>query len=146
VTTRLTPATPVHLAPSYATPAWLVRGLTNEPGVLSLYAGRLRLVTATGVVFDAPLGAVERLAFPWYEGAGGLRVTIGGRRYKLALGRPHGAALPAPRLLDATGPERPGDATGGPSDSSADHGAGPAVHSVLEGRRAGRVWRTLLGA
>jgi hypothetical protein len=142
VTTHLTPASPVHLAPSYATPAWLMRGLTNEPGVLSLYAGRLRLVTATGVVFDAPLGAVERLAFPWYEGSGGLRVTVGGRRYKLALGRPHGAALPAPRLLDAAGPER--SAGGDAGEQTA--GVGPAVHSVLEGRRAGRVWRTLLGA
>lgn len=130
MTTHLTPASPVHLAPSYATPAWLVRGLTNDPGVLSLYAGRLRLVTDTGVVFDAPLGAVERLTFPWYEGSGGLRVTIGGRRYKIALGRPHGAGFPADRLLDAGDPER-----------SERHG----VHSVLEGRGAGRVWRTLLG-
>jgi hypothetical protein len=132
VTTHLTPASPVHLAPSYATPAWLVRGLTNDPGVLSLYAGRLRLVTATGVVFDAPLGAVERLAFPWYQGASGLRVTVGGHRYRIALHRPHGAGAPPLRLLDA--------ATGSAEDG------GPAVHSVLEGRRAGRVWRTLLGA
>jgi hypothetical protein len=36
------------------------------------------------------------------------------------------------RLLDV--------ATGSAEDD------GPAVHSVLEGRRAGRVWRTLLGA
>lgn len=131
MTAHLTPASPVHLAPSYATPAWLMRGLTNEPGVLSLYAGRLRLVTGEGVVFDAPLGAVERLAFPWYQGAGGLRVTVGGHRYRIALGRPHGAATPPLRLLDA--------ATGSAEDG------GLAVHSVLEGRRAGRVWRTLLG-
>lgn len=133
---HLTPASPVHLAPSYATPAWLIRGLANEPGVLSLYAGRLRLVTGSGVVFDAPLGAVERLAFPWYQGAAGLRVTVDGHRYKIALGRPHGAGFPADRLLDAGGPERAG---GTPT-------AGVAVHSVLEGRRAGRVWRTLLDA
>lgn len=136
---HLTPASPDHLEPSYATPAWLIRGLTNEPGVLSLYAGRLRLVTGTGVVFDAPLGAVERLTFPWYQGAAGLRVTVGGHRYKIALGRPHGAGFPEDRLLDAGGPERPGTTAGGDS-------GGVAVHTVLEGRGAGRVWRTLLNA
>ncbi|GLZ47686.1 hypothetical protein Acsp06_38710 [Actinomycetospora sp. NBRC 106375] len=136
MSTHLTPASPVHLAPSYATPAWLMRGLTNEPGVLSLYAGRLRLVTGAGVVFDAPLSAVERLAFPWYQGAAGLRVTISGHRYRIALGRPHGAGLPPARLLDASGPDRAG----------AENPGAVTVHSVLEGRRAGRVWRTLLGA
>lgn len=135
--THLTPASPTHLAPSYATPAWLLRGRAAVPGVLSLYAGRLRLVTAGGVVFDAPLGAVERLAFPWYEGSAGLRVTIGGRRHRVSLTRPRRAGFPADRLL------------GGASE----HGGGTvdktgavAVQSVLDGRGAGRVWRTLLGA
>jgi len=139
VTTHLTPASPTHLAPSYATPAWLLRGLTNEPGVLSLYAGRLRLVTGEGVVFDAPLGAVERLAFPWYEGAAGLRVTVGGRRHRVSLHRPRGSALPPARLMGqdvepVVGTARP------------DTDRGIVVHSVLKGRGAGRVWRTLLGA
>ncbi|MDD7965254.1 hypothetical protein [Actinomycetospora lemnae] len=136
VATPLTPASPTHLAPSYATPAWLLRGLTNEPGVLSLYAGRLRLVTAEGVVFDAPLGAVERLAFPWYQGSGGLRVTVGGRRHRVTLSRPKGAAFPASRLLDA----------GSRADAGSDRAAPVTVHTALQGRGAGRVWRTLLDA
>lgn len=135
MTTRLTPASPTHLAPSYATPAWLLRGLTNEPGVLSLYAGRLRLTTAAGVVFDAPLGAVERLAFPWYQGSAGLRVTVGGRRHRVTLTRPKGAAYPGTRLLDASRAE-PG----------VERSSGVTVHTVLQGRGAGRVWRTLLDA
>ena len=117
----------------------MLRGLTNEPGVLSLYAGRLRLVTGEGVVFDAPLGAVERLAFPWYEGAAGLRVTVGGRRHRVSLHRPRGSALPPARLMGqdvepVIGAARP------------DADRGITVHSVLQGRGAGRVWRTLLQA
>lgn len=137
MTTHLTPASPTHLAPSYATPAWLLRGLTNEPGVLSLYAGRLRLVTGEGVVFDAPLGAVERLAFPWYQGAAGLRVTVGGRRHRVSLHRPHGSALPPARLMGQDVEPVVGTARD-------DAGRGITVHSVLQGRGAGRVWRTLL--
>lgn len=97
MTTHLTPASPTHLAPSYATPAWLLRGLTNEPGVLSLYAGRLRLVTGEGVVFDAPLGAVERLAFP-------------GTRARPACGSPWAGAGTACRCTARAGPRyrRPG--------------------------------------
>ncbi|MDD7917261.1 hypothetical protein [Actinomycetospora callitridis] len=137
MTTHLTPASPTHLAPSYATPAWLLRGLTNEPGVLSLYAGRLRLVTGEGVVFDAPLGAVERLAFPWYEGAAGLRVTVGGRRHRVSLHRPRGSALPPARLMGQ-------DVEPVIGAGRADADRGITVHSVLQGRGAGRVWRTLL--
>jgi hypothetical protein len=133
VTTHLTPASPTHLAPSYATPAWLLRGRAAVPGVLSLYAGRLRLVTAGGVVFDAPLGAVERLAFPWYEASAGLRVTVGGRRHRVSLTRPRGAGFPADRLL------------GGAEPGTGDKTGSVAVQSVLDGRGAGRVWRTLLG-
>ena len=138
MTTHLTPASPTHLAPSYATPAWLLRARRSEPGVLSLYAGRLRLVTADGVVFDAPLGAVERLAFPWYEGSAGLRVTVGGRRHRVSLTRPRGAAFPADRLLGRGGEP-------GPSAGAVDKTGSVALQSVLEGRGAGRVWRTLLG-
>jgi hypothetical protein len=141
VATRLTPASPTHLAPSYATPAWLLRARTSVPGVLSLYAGRLRLVTAAGVVFDAPLAAVERLAFPWYEGSAGLRVTVEGHRYRVSLARPRGAAFPADRLLGGAA-----ESAHGPGGGAVDKTGSVAVHSVLDCRGAGRVWRTLLGA
>ena len=114
MTTHLTPASPTHLAPSYATPAWLLRGLTNEPGVLSLYAGRLRLVTGEGVVFD-----------------------VGGRRHRVSLHRPRGSALPPARLMGQ-------DVEPVIGAGRADADRGITVHSVLQGRGAGRVWRALL--
>ena len=126
----LNPAQATHVGPTHASVAWLRRGLVNDPGVLTLYAGRLRLETDAGVVFDAPLPAIERLTFPWYEFSGGLHLTVGGRRYKVSLTRPNGAELPAARLIG--------------------HGteliaAGVAVNSIVEGRRSGKAWRALLG-
>ena len=121
----------LHDGPHHSSPAWLLRGIQNDPGVLTLYAGRLRLETERGVVFDTPLAAIEKLSFPWYQASGGFHVTVGGQRHRVSLTRPNGAELPAARLIG--------------------HGteliaAGIAVRSVVDGRASGKVWRQLLGA
>jgi len=58
-----------------------------------------------------------------------------GHRHRVSLTRPRGAAFPAERLL-GRGTEHAG---------GVDKTGAVAVQSVLDGRGAGRVWRTLLG-
>lgn len=103
--------------PSYATHAWLRDGKESTPGVLTLHDGRLSFVEGGTVVFDECPAASE-VDFPWYRFGGELRVTAGGHRHRIALTPPHGA-------VDADEP----------ADDPAD---------ARDGRRAGRIWRTLL--
>lgn len=100
-----------------STEAWLLRGISYVPGVLILADGRLfylacgfgslwkwqmnKLERAAGqpglaermdagencIVFDIPLAEVE-VEFPWYYFSGGMKVWVGGVRYRLSFGKP----------------------------------------------------------
>ena len=108
---------------------WILRGLRNEPAMLMLDGGRLRLDTAERRVFDVPLEGVE-VAFPRLQFDGGCRVRIGDEAHKIAFVRPNGAAdLPAHALVRITG---------------GIGGLGAAIGKVRdigEGRTAGRRWK-----
>ncbi len=59
-------------------PAWLLRGLTDSTaGVLSLRNERLSFVEdADKIVFDAPVGEVGDIKFPWHLFGNGLTLQV----------------------------------------------------------------------
>jgi hypothetical protein len=104
------------------TRAWLLGGALagNVEGVLRLAGRRLNFTGPSGQVFDAPLDDVRDVTFPWYYFNGGLKLRIGMKRYRVSFVEP----------------------VRGDGDLSALFGLG----GVAEGRRAGRLWRQILGA
>lgn len=102
--------------PRYATHAWLRSGRRNLPGVLALHDGRLSFTGSGQVLFDDRADTSD-VDFPWYRFGGELRITAGGRSHRVSLTPPHS-------LTDS----------------------GDEVVERADGRRAGRIWRTLLDA
>lgn len=117
------------------TPAWLLQGLTgNVPGTLELSGRRLRFLSREGLLFDSPLSEVGDLVFPWYYFGGGVKLTAGGVHYRLTFVRPNGT-----QVFDA-----PNDYMGLDNGDSISEDAARAVPSILDGRSAGKVWKTIL--
>lgn len=75
------------------TEAWILQGITrNVPGVLGLDEGRFTFVTDDEqAIFDAPLSSVADVKVPWYYFGGGMKLTVGGERYRLSFVRPTAA-------------------------------------------------------
>lgn len=100
------------------TEAWLLKGISSLPGILTLAQGRLSF-TASGsgsfwrgqlrtleqqagrpglaklldeggnaVVFDAILSEVRNVHIPWYYFSGGIKFTLDGVRYRFSFARP----------------------------------------------------------
>jgi hypothetical protein len=115
---------------SFATPAWLLRGIMNTPGVLVWRHGRLSFTSDEGVIFDEPLTPASEVSFPWWYFGGGFKVTAGGRRHRVSLTRPNGAPSPA-AAYDLVGLELAS--------------AARSLADVAAGRSAGAAWRQVLG-
>jgi hypothetical protein len=113
---------------AHRSPAWIMSGIMDTPGFLSLEDGRLVFVSDDGIVFDEPLDRVTDIRFPWWQFSGGFKATIGGTRRRISLTRPNGSPHPAELL---------GDAGGLISAFSSFRDAG-------KGRRSGKQWRALL--
>ena len=105
--------------PALRSPAWLLSGLTGSvPGELTLAHGRLAFETRDGRrMFDAALGELAAVTFPWYYFGGGMRVRIATDSYRVSFARPGNL------------PEDPGE----PGD-------------IRSARRAGAAWKSALGA
>src|SRR5205807_2278250 len=78
---------------------WILRGLGNSPAVMTLAKGHLALTSEEGAVFDAPLAEVREIKFPWYYFGGGVKLTVGTKRYRISFVRPNGAQDVPGRLL-----------------------------------------------
>jgi hypothetical protein len=113
--------------PEFASVAWVLRGLfgSGEPCLLQLAGSQLSLVGDDGPVFDVPLTEVEAV-FPRYYFSGGVKLRVGGRKYRLSFVRPTNTRAPG------VSPARElGRALDGLSDA-------------VTGRQAGKEWRRLL--
>lgn len=105
------------------TAAWLLRGTRSVPGELALSGGTLRFTAhgrgnlsrsglrglerrvgraglaerlvagERSVVFEAPLAEVRDVRFPWYYFSGGVKLTVGGVRYRLGFDQPSNTKL-----------------------------------------------------
>ena len=120
------------------TPAWLLTGLSNKPGVLELARGRLAFTAEDGRVFEAALAEVTNVKFPWHYFGGGVKLQVGERKYRISFVRPNGGTYAAGRLLASAGGA--GGAAGGLMT------AGLAVRDIGSGRKAGSAWKTVLAA
>ncbi|TCK27702.1 hypothetical protein [Pseudonocardia endophytica] len=114
----------------HQSPAWILSGIMNTPGFLSLYDGRLSFVSDDGVVFDEPLARVTDVRFPWYYFSGGFKATIGGTPRRISLTKPNGAPDPQSGWLVSGG-----DDLFSAASSLADAG---------KGRTSGKQWRAVL--
>ncbi len=141
------------------TEAWLLKGINSLPGALKLQDGRLsytafgtgtcghgllsKLEQASGqtgfaqrledgdeaLLFDAPLTGVEKIDFPWYYFSGGMKVTVGGVRYRIGFDRPANSTVPM--HFD---------------ESLEDLSRGlESVSEVARARRSGKAWKAVLG-
>lgn len=118
---------------AFASPAWLLHGLTgSSAGWMALGEGRLAFTDGEALVFDVPLGAIDRIRFPWYYFGGGMKLRAEGREYRISFVRPNGAEVATARLLGEAG------------SPAALVLAAEKIGSVVEGRAAGRRWRELL--
>jgi hypothetical protein len=120
------------------TPAWLLIGLGNEPGMLELVDGRLAFTTIEGRVFDVPLSEVQNITFPWYYFGGGVKFRVEGEQYKVSFVRPNGAQDVPGQLFART------DIGGAAGDAVALLTAGRKIVDVGQGRKAGKAWRAAL--
>ncbi len=135
-------------SPRLRTAAWLLRGISSLPGVLSLannrltftafgsgnfWPGQLRQLEAdTGlaqlaqrlenderaILFDVPLAEVEAILFPWYYFSGGVKFTVGGVRYRFGFDKPANTMIT-------------GDVEGN-------------INEIARGRQSGKAWRKAL--
>lgn len=121
-------------------PAWLLVGIGNTPGVLELDDGWLAFTTEEERVFHTPVAQVEDLKFPWYYFGGGMKFRIGDKKYRISFVRPNGASDVAGRLLAKT------DVGGAAGDAFALLTAGRKVLDVGSGRGAGKAWKSALGS
>ncbi len=120
------------------TPAWLLTGIANKPGVLELARGRLAFTAQDGRVFEAALADVTNINFPWYYFGGGVKLQVGPHKYRISFVRPNGGTYAAGGLLADTG--------GVAGAAGALLTAGLAVRDIGSGRHAGNAWRAALAA
>lgn len=136
-------------SPRLRTAAWLLRGISSLPGVLSLannrltftafgsgnfWPGQLRQLEAdTGraqlaqrlesdqrsILLDVPLDEVEAIRFPWYYFSGGVKLTVGGVRYRFGFDRP--------------------------ANTMPSHDVVGNINEITRGRQSGKAWRKALG-
>lgn len=117
------------------TPVWLLVGITRSvPGVLELADGHFAFTTEEGRVFDVPISAVSEVKFPWYYFGGGVKFKIGADSYRLSFVRPNDASDIPVHLFDE--PE-----FGAPAALLT---AGRKGLDISEGRRAGKIWKSVL--
>lgn len=67
---------------------------------LEVEAGHTGLAKRLGddentVVFDVPLADVQDVTFPWYYFSGGVKLTVGGVRYRFGFDRPANTRMPS---------------------------------------------------
>lgn len=98
-------------------PAWLLSGFTRSVGgELALAQGRLAFETGDGRrIFDAELGELSAVSFPWYYFGGGMKLRVGASSYRVSFARPGNL------------PDLPGE----PGDIGSARGAGAAWKSAL---------------
>lgn len=70
---------------------------------LEAEAGRVGLAKQLGddqrtVVFEVPLSEVQDVTFPWYYFSGGVKLTLGGVRYRFGFDRPANTKMPSESL------------------------------------------------
>lgn len=101
-------------------PAWLLSGFTRSlEGELLLTRGRVIFETLDKTrVFDAALGDVSAVSFPWYYFGGGLKLRAGADAYRVSFVRPGNLAEDFSERRD--------------------------VGDIASGRRAGAEWRRAL--
>jgi hypothetical protein len=117
----------------FASYAWrLIGTFRSEAGWLDLTAGRLRYTTEAREVFDVRLDQVTDVEWPWYYFDGGVKLTVGGRRYRFSFVLPNGAEYPTARLQAAAG------------DPAALALVVQKGNDIAKGRKAGKEWRRLL--
>lgn len=120
--------------PFFASPAWLLIGLTRSSAIGQLVLRRNRLSFRVGddVLFDVDRAEIERIVFPWYYFSGGMKVWAQRRLYRLSFVKPNSAEVATAQLLARAG-------------SPAALGMVVAkVADMASGRRAGKRWRELL--
>ena len=119
------------------TPAWRLIGWTvSEPGYMSCDGRRLCYANEDGLLFDAALGEVADLVFPWYYFGGGLKLTIKGERHRFSFVVPNGAEVAGARALTAVSLALGAAATA--------EVVAAKIADITDGRAAGRAWRELL--
>ena len=74
--------------------AWLLHGLTGSTaGVLTLRNQRLSFTNDKGeLVFDAPIGEVRDISFPWHLFGCGLSLQVSANNYRVSFSRPGNTA------------------------------------------------------
>jgi len=115
--------------------AWLQHGPKgmfgpSEVGILLAIGDRVSFVTPKGSVFEADRAEI-RVDWPWWEGGGGVHLTVGSKIYRLALARPKNATdVDASwlELLFSPAHGELGEAIGG-------------IGEVFKGRAAGKAWK-----
>jgi hypothetical protein len=118
------------------TPAWLLTGIANKPGVLELGRGRHAFTAGDGRVFEAALADVTNINFPWYYFGGGVKLQVDRHKYRISFVRPNGGDYAAGRLLADTG--------GVAGAAAGLLTAGLTVRDIGSGRQAGKAWRAAL--
>ena len=88
-------------------------------------------------LFDVPLDEVRDVVFPWYYLGGGVKLTVGAVRYRIAFVRPTNASDAPGRLLARTG------IAGGTLGLFT---LGRIVRDLDEGRETGKAWKAILNA
>ncbi len=70
--------------------AWLLHGLIGSTkGDLTLHNQRLSFTNASGeLVFDAPIGEVRDIQFPWHLFGCGLTLQVGADKHRISFARP----------------------------------------------------------
>ena len=111
---------------------WILRGLSNDPAILTMAGERLVLQTADRIVFDVEINNIE-VSFPRIQFDGGCRVGVNDQVHKISFVRPNGAAdLPAHVAAELLGGVV---------------GLGAAltkVRDIGQGRAAGKTWKAVL--
>jgi hypothetical protein len=71
-------------------PAWLLGGMTRSvAGELALTQDRIVFEASDGRrIFDAPLGEITAVKFPWYYFGGGMKIRFGKDAYRVSFARP----------------------------------------------------------
>jgi hypothetical protein len=116
--------------------AWLQHGPKgmfgpSEAGILLAMGDWVSFITPDGPVFEADRVEI-RVNWPWWEGGGGVHLTVGSKIYRLALARPRNAP-PDPdeswsKLLFSPSHGEIGEAIGG-------------IGEVFKARATGKAWK-----
>jgi hypothetical protein len=111
----------------------MIGSTQNSPGVLALHNGQISYTEMDGRIFETPLSAVTDVAFPWYYFGGGAKLAVNGVRYRFSFVKPNGA-MPVSQALIS----RVEESLGTPQQS------GSASAYIWSGRKAGKLWRSIL--